>query len=357
MKIRLEQLPTALSKQQASLIWLAGDETLLVQEAADAVRASWRDCGFIERELFHVEPGFSWDDFNFELESTSLFASQKILELRIPSAKLDVGGKAALAGYLDRKLEDYRLLVITPRLESSTLSSKWFKQLESLMVLVQIWPLERRQLPAWLRQRLVQAGLHADDSALQVLIDRVEGNLLAARQEIEKLGLLANAKPGDKVALSGDDVLRLVADSSRHDLGKLTEAALLGAAARTRRILASLRAEGVFPLLILAALSRELRQLLVMREQIDGGRDIAQAMASSRVWFSRKAAVGRALQRLSAAEIEQMLDHCALVDHAVKGLHRANPWDELSHLCLRFSGDPASAGQGLNSAHAVRAGH
>lgn len=338
MKIRLEQLSSTLEQHSTSLYWLSGDEILLLQEAADALRGHWREAGFEERQVFHVEQGFDWNDFHHELDSMSLFAERKLLELRLYSNKLDTAGKEALAAYLDRALEDFRVLVSSPRLESSTVSTKWFKQIESRSVLVQIWPIDRGRLPAWLRQRLAATGIHADDTALQILTDRVEGNLLAAQQEIEKLALLAGAGPGTAVALNGNTVAKLVSNSSRYDLGKLTDAALNGETARAQRVLSGLRAEGVFPLLILAVLSRELRQLLDMLAKIDSGQETGKVLAAARVWFSRKPIVTRALHRLSAGDVQEMLDACKTIDHAVKGLHPANPWDQLSMLVIRLSG-------------------
>lgn len=337
MKIRGDQLSSTLARQSAPLYWLAGDEILLLREAADEVRRHWREAGFAEREVFHVEQGFDWNDFLYQLDATSLFAERKLIELRLYGAKLDAGGREAITAWLDKAPEDYRVLITGPRVDSSILSAKWFRNLDDRLVLVQIWPIDRARLPAWLRRRLGAAGIQADDDALQVLTDRVEGNLLAAEQEIEKLTLLAGVGPGANARLTGKDVLRLVSDSSRYDLGKLTDAALRGDAERAQRVLGGLRAEGVFPLLILAVLGRELRQLLGILEQIDQGREIGQAMSAARVWQSRKPIVSQALKRLSADKAQQMLEHCKLIDHSVKGLHRANPWDELSLLVLQFA--------------------
>ncbi len=336
MKIRADQLAATLRRGSMPLYWLAGDETLLLQEAADEIRAHWRAAGFVEREVYHVERGFDWDDFLYELDATSLFSEQKLLELRLYGAKLDNPGREAIAAYLDRAPEDFRVLISGPRIDGASLRTQWFKQLESRLALVQIWPLDRARLPAWLRQRLNRAGIAPDSSALQVLCDRVEGNLLAAQQEIDKLALLAGAEPGANIELSGENVLRLVADSSRYDPGKLAEAALAGETARAQRVLAGLRAEGVFPLIVLAVIVRELRQLLEIRQKVDQGQEPGQAMASSRVWQSRKNLVSRAIGRLGADDLREMLAHCMRIDHAVKGLRHANPWDELSLLLLGF---------------------
>ncbi len=341
MKIRGDQLSSTLAKQSAPLYWLAGDEILLLREAADEVRRYWREAGFTEREVFHVEQGFDWSDFLYQLDAMSLFAERKLLELRLYTAKLDAKGREAITTWLDKAPDDYRVLITGPRIDSSVLSAKWFKNLDDKLVMVQIWPIDRARLPAWLRQRLAAAGIQPDDDALQILTDRVEGNLLAAEQEIEKLALLGSVKlgaePGANKRMTGNDVLRLVSDSSRYDLGKLADAALRGDAERAQRVLGGLRAEGAFPLLILAVLARELRQLLTILDQIDQGHEIGQAMSAARIWQSRKPIVSQALKRLTADKAQQMLEHCKLIDHSVKGLHRANPWDELSLLVLRLT--------------------
>ncbi len=373
MRIRGDQLAGALGKNTAPLYWLAGDEVLLMREAADAVRRHWREAGFIEREIFHVDKGFDWKDFLYELDSTSLFAERKLLELRLYANKLDAPGREAVANFLERAPDDFRVLISGPKIDSSLLSTKWYKQLDKALVLVQIWPIDRSRLPDWLRRRLRAAGIEADESALEILTDRVEGNLLAASQEIEKLSLRieGRAKPAQHgaetaqarnkssaaVPLTGEDVLRLVADSSRHDVGKLVDAALAGEAARTQRVLAGLRAEGAFPLFVLAVLSRELWQLREILEQIDSGMELVRAMAAARVWHNRKAFVTRALNRLSQSEIGRMLAHCEVIDHAVKGLCPANPWDELSLLLLRLSGGQAATSVDFNSNRGAQAAH
>jgi DNA polymerase-3 subunit delta len=230
------------------------------------------------------------------------------------------------------------VLLSGPRLEAATLKTKWFKTLESGAVVVQIWPINKDGLPSWLEQRLLRAGIRAEPDALQLLIDRVEGNLLAAVQEIEKLKLLANSEDGGSIRLDARTVMQVVADSSRYTAFQLVDAALSGDTVRVEKILQGLRAEDVFPLVILGAITRELRSLLPMLEKKEAGQGVNAILQSHHVWFNRKQAVGAALNRLRSADIWAMLDHSRLIDQSIKGLSAANPWDELSLLLLRLAG-------------------
>ena len=230
------------------------------------------------------------------------------------------------------------MLLSGPRLEAATLKTKWFKALESGAVVVQIWPINKDGLPSWLEQRLLRAGIQAEPDALQLLIDRVEGNLLAAVQEIEKLKLLANSEDGGRIRLDARTVMQVVADSSRYTAFQLVDAALSGDTVRVEKILLGLRAEDVFPLVILGAITRELRSLLPMLEKKEAGQGVNAILQSHHVWFNRKQAVGAALNRLRSADIWAMLNHSRLIDQSIKGLSAANPWDELSLLLLRLAG-------------------
>lgn len=338
MKIKSEQLKRALDSNELPCYWLAGDEPLLMQEAADLIRAHYRDRGFTEREVFNVERGFNWETFAQATGNLSLFAERKIIELRFSSARLDDAGKQAIQRYLDQANPDFLLLISSPRLEAGTLNTKWFKSIESGGALVQLWPINRDGLAQWLNQRLQREGIHADGEALQLLSDKVEGNLLAAMQEIEKLRLLANAGKGESIRLDINTVMQVVADSSRHNAFQLVDAALAGDGVRAQRILHGLRAEGVFPLLVLNALSKELRSLLAMLEKKEQGQGVNAVMQAAHVWFNRKAAVGAALNRLHSEDIWYLLEQARLTDQAVKGMSRANPWDELSLMLLALSG-------------------
>lgn len=338
MKIKPEQLARTLKGTLLPMYWLTGDEPLLIQECADQIRHHLRQAGFVEREVFTVDKSFGWDQFFHSTSNLSLFATQKLIELRLQSAKLDDAGKAAIQHYLQQGNPDNILLITSPKIESATFKTKWFKPFDEAGVIVQIWPVQRDNLRTWLEQRLLREGIQADQSAISVLMDKVEGNLLAAVQEIEKLKLLANTEPGKTISLDADTVLQVVADSSRYNAYQLVDAALLGDAARAQKILLGLQSEGIYPLAILGAITRELRNLLPMLQQKEQGQVVSGIVQSSRVFFSRKQVVTRALQRLSTPAIWQMLAHARLIDQSIKGMATANPWDELSNLLLAMSG-------------------
>lgn len=324
------------------LYWLAGDEPLLMQESADIIRARYRDLGFTEREIFNVDKSFNWSNFSQACGNLSLFAEQKIIELRLSSAKLDEPGKKAIQHYLNDLNPDYLLLISGPKLEAATLKTKWFSKIESAGALVQIWPINRENLGSWLQQRLRRDGIQADTEAVSLLVDKVEGNLLAAMQEIEKLKLLAANEEGSAIKLDAKTVMQVVADSSRYNAYQLVDAALLGDLLRCQKMLNGLRNEGVYPLVILGALTRELRSLLPMLEKKAQGQAVSGIIQSARVWFNRKQAVASALNRIDSNKVWQLLDHARLIDQAIKGMSSANPWDELSLMLLSLSTGPVA---------------
>lgn len=340
MKLKSEQLKRQLQKESNPLYWLAGDEPLLMQEAADLIRSHFRKQSFIEREVFNVDSGFNWEQFNQAYGNFSLFAEQKIIELRLSSNKLPDLGKKSLQDAVADPSPDIVVLISSPKLESATLNTKWFKAIESTSALVQIWPINRDSLPAWLEQRLLSAGIRPDAQALQLLLDKIEGNLLAAKQEIEKLKLLANQDNGEPIALDGNTVMQVVADSSRYSAFQVVDAALLGDLVRTQKILNGLKAEEIFPLVILGSITRELRSLLPMIQKREAGQGVNAILQSSRVWFNRKQAVGNAINRLHTDDIWRMLDHAREIDQSIKGMSLANPWDELSLLLAYLAGHP-----------------
>lgn len=309
-----------------------------MQEAADSIRQHFRKLGFDEREVFNIDKSFDWNSFHHATNNLSLFAEKKILELRFATAKLDDTAKKALHQYFEDPKSDFILLVSSPRLEAATLNTKWFKAIESHSALVQIWPVNREGLAAWLEQRLLQENIRADAAALQLLMDKVEGNLLAAMQEIEKLKLLAGNETDELINLDANTVMQVVADSSRYSVYNLVDSTLSGELGRSQKILAGLRSEGLFPLVILNAFTREIRSLQPMVEKRQQGQGVNAIMQASRVWYNRKQPVGSALQRLTSDNIWQMLNHSKLIDQSIKGLSTLNPWDEISRLMVTLSG-------------------
>ena len=345
MRLKPEQLGRHLQQQILPLYWLAGDEPLLMQEAADLIRRTLGEQGFSERQVFHIERGFNWTPFRDAWGNLSLFAERKIVELRFTGNKPDEPARQALLQAIANPSAELVLLITSPRLDAATLKTKWFKTLEAAGALVQIWPINRQGLPQWLKQRLLHAGIQADPEALNLLLDKIEGNLLAAVQEIARLKLLANPDGAGPVQLDSRTVMQAVADSSRYNAFQLVDAALAGEVARAQKILAGLQAEGTFPLLILGSITRELRSLLSMVEKRQQGQSVSAIVQASRVWSNRKQVVGSAIARLGVDDICSMLHQARHIDQAIKGMSPANPWDELSLLLVRLAGEtPATAG-------------
>lgn len=332
-KVRADQLTGALKRQLASVYLVSGDEPLLVQEACDAIRKAARAKGFSERERYHVENNFDWGRLLTEANSLSLFAERKILELRIDNGKPGTEGGKALATYLENPSEDNLLLIVMPKIDGAGQRSKWFKVLEQAGVFVQVWPISGAQLPRWIEQRLSKAGLQADPQAIDMLCSRVEGNLLAADQEIEKLKLLA---PDGRV--SAEVIASAVADSARYDVFDLTDKALQGNARAAVKTLQGLRGEGTDATVILWALAREVRSLANLAQAQQQGQSFDSACKQAGVWDKRKPVMQGCLRRLQLGQLQMLLRKANGIDKAIKGLRNASPWDELLDLTLNLSG-------------------
>jgi DNA polymerase-3 subunit delta len=339
MKLNSSQLGKQLQGPLAAVYAVSGDDPLLCQEASDAIRAASRTQGFSERQVLHVDKNFDWGLLYQAGASLSLFAEKRLIELRIDSGKPGDQGGAALIDYLQRPAEDTLLLISLPKLDGSTQKTKWAKTLidSPHSQFVQIWPVEVSQLPGWIRQRLSQAGLNASAEAIELIAARVEGNLLAAAQEIEKLKLGTST-----ATITAENVLDSVGDSARFDVFGLIDAALGGDAVHALRMLEGLRGEGEEPLFILAILARELRLLAALAIQVQQGVALERAFASARppVWDKRRPLLQKALQRLTRTDTGAMLQQAQQIDAQVKGQAPGNPWSSLTRLLLQLAGTP-----------------
>lgn len=337
MKLPPAQLGKHLQGSLAPVYVVSGDEHLLCQEACDAIRAACRQQAFSERQALSVESGFDWGQLLEAGANLSLFAERRLLELRIPSGKPGDKGAAALLHYLARPAEDTVLLISLPKLDGSTQKTKWAKALidGKDVQFLQVWPVDAAQLPQWIRQRLSQAGLAADQEAVELIAARVEGNLLAAAQEIEKLKLLA-----EDGRVTADTVQAAVADSARYDVFGLIDAALQGHPEHSLRMLEGLRGEGIEAPVILWALARELRLLANIAQQYAQGVPLERAFSQARppVWDKRRPLVSKALQRHDVAGWQRLLMAAQLIDEQIKGQAEGDPWIGLSNLCLQLSG-------------------
>lgn len=330
-RLRPDQLDGALRRQLAPVYLVCGEEPLLLQEAGDSIRQAARKAGFSEHERYHGDAGFDWDILLTSANSLSLFADRKLIEVRIDSGKTGDKGAKALAALCDNPSPDTLLLILLPGKPDQR--TKWFKQIDSIGAVVQVWPISGPQLPHWIEQRLAAAGLHAERPAVELLAARVEGNLLAAVQEIEKLKLLAE---GPTISL--ETVTAAVSDSARYDVFGLIDKALSGNARAAIKTLQGLRGEGAETTVILWALARDIRTLCQLAQATHQGHNFDTACKHAGVWDKRKPLVQQALRRLHLNQLQLLLRKANAVDKAIKGMRDADPWDELLDLTLNLSG-------------------
>ncbi len=343
MQIAASQLPSHLQRALGSLYTLHGDEPLLVQEAADTIRSTARAAGYTERSVHSVAGAhFDWSEVLAAGGSLSLFSDKQIVEIRIPSGKPGKDGSVALQQLAQQAKgsDDTLTVVMLPRLDKATRTGAWFAALESFGVTIALEPVERGALPQWLAQRLalqnqrVQPGM-VGQQTLQFFADRVEGNLLAAHQEIQKLALLHPA--GE---LSFEQVESAVLNVARYDVFKLSEAVLGGHTARVQRMLDGLRAEGEAEVLVHYTLSEDIRALKRVKDAMAQGRPLPMALREQRVWGNKERLFERVLPRLSSAVLAELLQSAHQVDGIVKGLKLpdwpANGWQALHRLAMRL---------------------
>ncbi len=332
MKLGLDNLSAHLKQslqrnRLAPVYLVSGDEDLLVGEACDAIRAAARQAGFVDREVHFPERAADWTDIVAGAGSMSLFGDRRIVELRF-SGKGGKEGGAALQRLTELGSDELLLLVITPRLDFATQSTAWVKAIESKGVWLPVWEVTPRQLEGWLAQRLRTAGFEPTPEALALLAARVEGNLLAAQQEIEKLRLLVPAG-----RLDSEAVLAAVVASARYDVFALGEAVVTGDAARAQRVLAGLRGEGTEPTLVLWALTRELRNLWSLRRGEDPSRRPGPRLTSAQL-----AVLERARPRAAKLPFARLSSRALRADRMIKGRLAGDPWDEMTLLCAEFCG-------------------
>jgi DNA polymerase III subunit delta len=341
MQLAAAQLDAHLQKGLKSLYTLHGDEPLLIQEAADAIRAAARAQGYGERSVHTVAGArFDWSEVLAAGGSLSLFAERQLVEIRVPSGKPGKDGSAALQQLAESASgnDSTLTLVLLPRLDRMTRTSAWFTALETNGATVQVEPVERHALPSWIAQRLARQGQRVASGdegqrALQFFADRVEGNLLAAHQEIQKLALLY-----PQGELSFEQVESAVLDVARYDVFKLSEAVLGGQPVRVQRMLDGLRAEGVAEVLVHYTLAEDIRALRRVKQAMASGRPLPMALREQRVWGVKERLFERVLPRINAAALEQLLQAAHLVDGIVKGLKvpgwPADGWQALHRLAF-----------------------
>jgi len=332
VRIDSDQLQGHIGRALAPLYTVYGEEPLLALEAADLIRTKARAAGYSERQILTVESGFDWSQLAMSGNSLSLFASQRLLELRIPTGKPGVEGAEQLTSYARRLPTDTLTLISLPKLDRAQQASAWFEALDQVGIIVAANPVTAARLTRWLSARLSAQGHSADEAALQFLATRTEGNLMAAHQEVQKLALLF---PPGKLGLA--EVEEAVLDVARYDTFKLGECVLAGDSARLTRMLDSLQAEAAAATLVLWALSEEARALLYVIEGLEQRRPMQQLLRDARVWGARAELLPKAVRRFNRIQLEDAMLFAAQVDQMVKGLVKGDVWDALLQLGLMLS--------------------
>lgn len=336
MQLRFDALDTHLSKPLAGLYVITSDEHLLALEAADKIRKTARAQGFSEREVLVVDRSFKWGELLAANQSQSLFGDKKLIELRIPTGKPGKDGGKALQDYSASLSPDNVTLITLPKLDWATQKAVWVASLQQASVFIDIPLVERAQLPAWLGMRLAAQRQSANRECLDFIAERVEGNLLAAHQEIQKLALLY-----PEGALSFEQIHDAVLNVARYDVFKLNEAMLSGDTARLVRMLEGLQGEGEALPLVLWAVAEEIRTLLKLKSGLAQGRPLSQLTKEHRIWGPRERLIEPALRRLKLATLESALQEAAQIDKMVKGLRAkkfsGDAWDAMLQLGLKIA--------------------
>ncbi|MGZ8176102.1 MULTISPECIES: DNA polymerase III subunit delta [Methylobacter] len=332
MRLKPEQIAAALQKGLAPVYFISGDEPLQLGEMADAVRAAARKEGYDSREVLVADSSFSWNELTESAGSLSIFADKKIIDLRLPSGTPGADGSKALIAYCERLPEDTLLLITAAKMAGASLKARWFQALDKVGCVVQVWPLEGQDLIRWLQQRMQRRGLQAETEGIKILASRIEGNLLAAAQEIEKLYVLYG-----EGRLSNQQISDAVADSSRFDVFKLMDSVLAARVGRIFKILSGLQAEGVAAPVVLWALTREARVLIRIKQALAQGQNRAVVFKNNQIWDKRQQLVSDALNRLGDSDLNSILTLSAKADRQIKGQQQGEPWETLLAVCLMFA--------------------
>lgn len=334
MRLRPEQLETHLQRSALSPIYfVSGDEPLQKLECIDQIRMTGRTQGYDERLVFNVDKSFDWNSINEATGNLSLFSNRRIIELRMTSPKPGKEGGRVLLEYAEQLNEDNLLIISADKMDKSVQNTKWFKAIEKAGAVIQVWPINPAQLPGWIQNRIQAKQKRMTLDAARLIAQRVEGNLLAARQEIEKLVLLI-----DKDDIDTEDVINAVADSARFDVFDMIESAFLGNVDRTLVMLNGLRNEGVEPMALFGALMWEFRRLCTIAHQHESGKNLESLFSAYRIWDQKKRPMHAVLKRHSSKSLDKLLNYCATIDKSLKSSQKLQAWDQFNTLLLAIAG-------------------
>lgn len=330
MKTQPGQLPQLLKKGLAPVYLISGDEPLLVQECCDQVRATAREAGYQDRLVYHADHQLDWNAVADECNALSLFAEKRRIEIHLPSGKLGDGRKV-MEQVLQSPPEDVVLLLISAKLDAAETKRKWYKELQGTGVHVPVWPIDPEKFPGWLQQRAGNLGLQLTRGAMMILAERLEGNLLAASQELDRLALLL----GNNKTIDEATVEQAVQDSSRFNGFELVTELLSGKAAHAGKMIGILQQEGENPLGLLSVLTRDLNLILELQKTVQPGENPSAFLKKRGVFQPRRAAaVRQAAGRLNRNQLHQALHLCHLTDRAAKGFDSLGPWHHLRDLSI-----------------------
>ncbi len=325
MQIRPEQLRNDLKKKQYPIYMVCGDEPLQHREAVDMLRKAAKYYGYDEREVYIADSKFDWNILLNAANELSLFATKRLIEIHLPSGKPSDRG-AALIHYSENLPQDIILLIVAGKIEAATRKSKWYKAIDKAARIIPIWPIEGPQLNQWLSRRLQAKGLNLQADSIQLFSDRIEGNLLAADQEIEKLSLLFPAAD-QMISLDHEQLSNAVFDSARYNLFDLFDCALSGDLKRASRMLYGLQREGLSVILIMSLVAKEVRMLARMSAIMQQNQNIQAAMKGFYIYPMRKNLLTQTIRNSQAEHWQKILKQLLLADKIAKGAEQGNPWD------------------------------
>lgn len=333
MRINADGLASQLTGDLLPVYLVHGDEGLLVEEASDLIRQAVRERGANDRQVWHVEGRFKWSEVEWEEQSMSLFSSQRLLEIRLPTGKPGKEGSEALRAYASNPPPDTTLLIISGKIDSRSQKAKWFTEIDSLGANISARPIDAAHLPQWLIHRAQQRGLTIERAVANLLAERVEGNLFAAAQEIDKLALLCSDGQVDEAA-----VLESVADSARFEAFGVIDTAFSGQPTKIPRMLAKLRGEGLDILAVFSGISWSVHRAVEMAMAMAAGAQMEQVFSQHRIWDNNKAVMWQVLNRHPPQQWQSFLQQLSQIDRAAKGNLKMCPWELLQGLCLQIAG-------------------
>ncbi|GLQ33716.1 DNA polymerase III subunit delta [Litoribrevibacter albus] len=332
MEVKAPQLTKQLSKQLHPVYLVHGDETLIVEEALDHIRSAARQAGHSERMVFDVESGFSWSDFAAEAQALSLFSDKKLIELRLPNARISDKGKS-ICEFCETADGETIVIIRAPRLDKNTQKQAWYKAVEKVGVTTTVWPLKPREVEEWAATHCRKQGKSMDYEALQLLLVKTEGNLLATKQEIDKLCLAI-----DTPQITLEALVNSIADSARYTIFDLSDNCLKGDVATTSSVFNHLKAEGAELLSLSGMITKEIRTLNILWNYSQSG-SMELAFQKAKVWKNKQGLYRSALQRLTKTKLENLLKAAHTLDLSVKGMSDENSWHLFYEICLALAGN------------------